>query len=642
MEQAGKFVGRYYRYPDLTGSRQAEGGRRLRNSKPRASSGTPLVSIITVCKNSSITLIETINSVLNQDYENIEYVIIDGLSSDNTVNIIKEFDSKIEYYISEPDKGIYDAINKGIILSKGEYIIILNSDDWYERNTVSSLVSAIRHTDCDFVGALARYVDEEGNSFVLPSMTYNKSTLLRMPVRHETLLIPSHLYDNFGPYSDTYKIIADYEFCIRLFKGGMRYYEVPHPLLNFRTSGVSSTDLKKLHSEHANLLQSMFPFLDEGEVSRLSNHSAARPYDFIGAIEKHLDQHEFVLASRAMLDDYRKVWGGPWSLPQADCAANHISYIYPEVSVLISLKEASTSLESNIRSLLNHEFYDIEVICIDDGSSIDKQAIVSHLAQGDRRIRVVEVPRDRDDPGSARNAGVREARGRYLFFFDGQYELADNCLVNFYRTATDSHCDVVFGTFAHDKSHEAGSNGHSLTASGPATTNIMIDQFAQSLERLKCIWGTFCKRDLAETIFFPERLGVTSIMIFILRTFIGTTAVTIIEDRGGPGTAPTHGKDERLSLKDCLDELTCRRMIWGILSEIGHINLANHLLFNDWNPQMLDDLEIDLSDDERRYFYQTLFEAFQQMGRPGVPAYEKPKSQEILMSKFGKYASAPL
>jgi len=107
---------------------------------------TPLISIITVCFNSENTIKDTIESVLNQTYKNIEYLIIDGKSSDETLNIIKSFEekfnnSKITFkWISEADKGIYDAMNKGLKMANGELIGILNSDDWYELETVKIIV----------------------------------------------------------------------------------------------------------------------------------------------------------------------------------------------------------------------------------------------------------------------------------------------------------------------------------------------------------------------------------------------------------------------------------------------------------------------------------------------------------------------
>lgn len=121
-----------------------QGGRRIRNIEKVSRSSEPLVSIITVVFNGEKYLEQTILSVLNQTYSNIEYIIIDGGSSDATLDIINKYTDKIDYWVSEPDSGIYDAMNKGISLATGQLIGIINSDDWYELDAVEEIVRAYK------------------------------------------------------------------------------------------------------------------------------------------------------------------------------------------------------------------------------------------------------------------------------------------------------------------------------------------------------------------------------------------------------------------------------------------------------------------------------------------------------------------
>ena len=132
-------------------TRFGEGGKRLKSQINQYDKNNPLISIITVTYNGEKYIEETFQSVFKQTNKNFEYIVIDGGSSDNTINIIKKYDSKIDYWVSEKDLGIYDAFNKGMQLCKGEYIGFINSDDIYEKNTIEILTKYIKaNSNLDF------------------------------------------------------------------------------------------------------------------------------------------------------------------------------------------------------------------------------------------------------------------------------------------------------------------------------------------------------------------------------------------------------------------------------------------------------------------------------------------------------------
>ena len=140
----------YYRLPKSKKKRFGEGG--TRTFKKNKNKRTPLFSLITVVLNNDKFLEETIKSVLKQSYKNFEYIIIDGGSKDKSLDIIKKYASKIDYWISERDKGIYDAFNKGMSLAKGDFIGIINSDDIYTKNSLKIISKYInRYKDIDFI-----------------------------------------------------------------------------------------------------------------------------------------------------------------------------------------------------------------------------------------------------------------------------------------------------------------------------------------------------------------------------------------------------------------------------------------------------------------------------------------------------------
>src|SRR5690606_12044873 len=180
---------------------------------------TPLVSIITVSFNSSETIENTILGTLNQTYDNLEYIIVDGASSDKTLDIIKKYEGSFKEknifykYISEPDKGIYDAMNKGIRMCSGELIGIINSDDWYEANAVENIVvTYLDNKDVDIFHGLLRYISYDGQ---LDSISGHHSRLLhRTMIEHPTCFVKSECYLRIGLFDSNYRSAADYEWML--------------------------------------------------------------------------------------------------------------------------------------------------------------------------------------------------------------------------------------------------------------------------------------------------------------------------------------------------------------------------------------------------------------------------------------------
>lgn len=209
------------------------------------------VSIITVCFNSAKTIRNTIESVLSQDYPDIEYIVIDGDSSDETVAIIKEYADSIAVIVSEKDSGIYDAMNKGVALASGDIVGMLNSDDVYiNTHAVSDLMKKMQDAKADSVFADLVIVDPLDLSKILRyyDSSYFSPSNFRfgwMPA-HPTFFVKKSLYDKVGPYSLSYKISADYEMLIRLLwvqKASYAYLQ--KPVVRMRYGGASTADLSR-------------------------------------------------------------------------------------------------------------------------------------------------------------------------------------------------------------------------------------------------------------------------------------------------------------------------------------------------------------------------------------------------------------
>jgi glycosyltransferase involved in cell wall biosynthesis len=179
------------------------------------------VSIITVVWNNNTTIKDAINSVLSQTYKNIEYIIIDGGSTDGSVEVIEKYRDKISVFLSESDKGIYDALNKGIDLSTGEVITILHSDDlFYDNFVVSDMMDRISETNTEICFSDMVIVDSSLKKVLRYYMSsYFSPWMFRigwMPP-HPTCFIKKSLFDEFGLYSLDYKIAGDFDFLVRIF-----------------------------------------------------------------------------------------------------------------------------------------------------------------------------------------------------------------------------------------------------------------------------------------------------------------------------------------------------------------------------------------------------------------------------------------
>ena len=209
------------------------------------------ISLITVTYNSEKYLSDCIESVQKQDYHHIEHIIVDGNSKDNTVAIIKKYESKITKWISEPDGGMYDAINKGMLMATGEVIGILNSDDMLASDDViSHIVKTFEQQNVDSLFGDLLYVDQENTNKIYrvwKGKTYHRNLFKTgwMP-GHPTFYIKKSLTDKYGGYESHYYTAADYEFMARyLYQHKISSFYLPKLIVKMRRGGASNTSIKQ-------------------------------------------------------------------------------------------------------------------------------------------------------------------------------------------------------------------------------------------------------------------------------------------------------------------------------------------------------------------------------------------------------------
>ncbi|WP_202945812.1 glycosyltransferase family 2 protein [Acetonema longum] len=249
-----------------------EGGLRLRGTYKRSESNAPLVTIITVVYNRVCKLERAIKSVLMQTYRNIEYIVIDGASTDGTLEVIKNYEHIIDYYVSEPDQGVYNAMNKGLSLAAGDYICILNSDDWLIDDAIKYSVRELLASNADYSGADEYCVDEQGNLVFLYGLRHFDEVALVMgnPCNHGTMLISSNAYEKIGYYDETYKIAADLKMQLALITDNrMKHCIINKPIHYYELAGLSDIHKDMMLKEVAQVLREYHPSINKTELCSL-------------------------------------------------------------------------------------------------------------------------------------------------------------------------------------------------------------------------------------------------------------------------------------------------------------------------------------------------------------------------------------
>lgn len=214
---------------------------------------TMKISIITATFNSGATIEDTIKSVLRQTYKDIEYWIIDGCSEDNTLDIVRYYKPKFNgrmHVISEPDKGIYDAMNKGIGMATGDVIGILNSDDYYTADdALSTIANYFSRNDADAIYGDIHFVNDDNPE---KCVRYYSSALFRpwllrfgfMPA-HPSFYVRSDVYRKYGTFSLDYKIASDYDIMVRLLhKHRIKAQYIKKDFVTMRTGGISTKNVR--------------------------------------------------------------------------------------------------------------------------------------------------------------------------------------------------------------------------------------------------------------------------------------------------------------------------------------------------------------------------------------------------------------
>jgi glycosyltransferase involved in cell wall biosynthesis len=289
------------------------GGLRLKGIVKKGSNSQPLVSYITAALNSKSTILKTIQSVQSQSYCNVEHIIIDGGSTDGTLQLIHENEDKIDYYISEKDFGVYSAFNKGVCLANGEIICILNSDDWLISDSAINAVKLLKNKHALSIlctSALVHDVDRGG--YVWNPITVDAGSYFTCAnVCHNAIYATRGVYSNVGLYAENFKIAGDFDWIMRCYEQKINFIYSNELTVNYAKGGISS-DILTHCKECICIAKTRFPFLDNetinglffiffGQMKVLGPKLGVKPPDHFGrflkdVLQKNASQADFVNA----------------------------------------------------------------------------------------------------------------------------------------------------------------------------------------------------------------------------------------------------------------------------------------------------------------------------------------------------------
>ncbi len=236
-----------------------EGGRRVRG-EAAGRPGTPLVSIVTVVYNGAATLERTIKSVLEQRHPAIEHIIVDGGSTDGTLDLLRRYEDRLAYWVSAKDRGIYDAMNKGVALCTGDWVGLINADDWYAADAVEQVVAAVKDRDdinivhgdilIHYPGGVSKVKHARVNGFLLKHW--------EMVLNHPTFFVRRSYYAG-RPFDAELRVSGDHQWTLRAWMEDPRQFVyLPRVLAHFTAGGASMTiPLRKVLHEGARVSRSV-------------------------------------------------------------------------------------------------------------------------------------------------------------------------------------------------------------------------------------------------------------------------------------------------------------------------------------------------------------------------------------------------
>lgn len=252
------------------------------------------LSIITVCLNSEKSIERTIKSVINQKTQDVEYIVVDGKSIDNTVNIIQKYEKYIDYFVSEKDSGIYDAMNKGIKKATGDVVAFLNSDDYYEENILGKIIEKFTTTELDVVYGKIRVVYDNGYTRTIKPLSEHNLCIF-MCMCHQAVFAKRELFLQYGLFRLDYKIAADYDALLKWYYFGAKFMYIDEIIATYGLEGISNVEEEKSYEEMYRIAVSYLDTSEKKEKYSLAIEENKKLSD------KNIQRKNFLLENNSLM-----------------------------------------------------------------------------------------------------------------------------------------------------------------------------------------------------------------------------------------------------------------------------------------------------------------------------------------------------
>ena len=416
------------------------------------------ISVVIPTFNAAATLAATLVSIRVQKFAAHDVIVVDGGSTDATLAIANEAGDVVTEIISEPDQGIYDAMNKGCARTRGDLIVVLGADDCLTPVAFEQVDIAWRANKADIYAGRAIMVALDGAETLREDEEFGIGALVSgIPFNHNSMFATREAYRRVGGYALEFRLAADAHWVHRAILAGLAFQRINAPLVRFGLDGASSQAGERIFAESAAVICATFPFLSAAEAETMLR--VARGWlpaaDAEPIIARHLRHDQFVGAAQAALQARKARGSERIPVPSINEMPREVLFrtppergiraAEPQLSFIIPAYNVERYIERCLDSILDQAIIEFEIIVIDDGSTDGTAEILRRYADADDRIRVFTCKNG--GQGAARSFGIQAAKGRYVWFVDSDDWLLEGAGARVSRLLSAIDPDVVVLNF---------------------------------------------------------------------------------------------------------------------------------------------------------------------------------------------------